>query len=144
MKDALKKIEKVISSLDLNSRSQIRELLNNFLKEYLKKSKIDKYIGDYPTFIEPVHLEVNVKIGDDVLLGPNVYIGKNVEIGDYVEISNTIIFDNSLIGENIKMNNCIIGNNSSINSTNINLNNCVIIGNVKTKEELYRIMYKFK
>jgi NDP-sugar pyrophosphorylase family protein len=143
VKDALKEIEKTISSIELNSQSQIRELLNNFLKDYLKKSKIDNYIGDYPTFIEPVHLEDNVKIGDDVLLGPNVYIGKNVELSDYVEISNSIIFDNSIIGENIKMDNCIIGKNSSISSTNVFVDNCVLIGNVKSKEELYRIMYKF-
>ena len=80
MKDDLKKIEKVISNLELNSQTQVQELLKNFLKTHLKRSKIDNFIGDYPTFIEPVYLNENVKIGDDVLLGPNVYIGKNTEI----------------------------------------------------------------
>ncbi len=144
MKEDLKKIEKVISDLELNSQSQIQELLNNFLKTHLKKSKIDNFIGDYPTFIEPVYLNVKVKIGDDVLLGPNVYIGKNTEIKDYVQISNSIVFDNALIGENVKLDNCIIGKNTLLNCENINIDNCVLVGNVKTKEDVYRIMYKFK
>ncbi|MFW9901930.1 MAG: hypothetical protein ACFFDY_11720 [Candidatus Thorarchaeota archaeon] len=144
MKKDLKEIEKIISNLELNSQSQIKELLNNFLQTHLKRSKVDNFIGDYPTFIEPVHLEENVKIGDDVLLGPNVYIGKNSEIKDYVEISNSIIFDNAIIGENIKMDKCIIGKNVSLSSQNISLDNCVVIGDVKTKEELYKIIYKFK
>ncbi|MFX0039913.1 MAG: hypothetical protein ACFFCY_13500 [Promethearchaeota archaeon] len=144
MKNELKEIEKIISSLELNSQGQIQDLLINFLRTYLYQSKIDSYIGDYPTFIEPVYLEDNVKIGDDVLIGPNVYIGKNVEINNYVEISNSIVFDNTVISENIKLDNCIIGKNSSLSCKNTQIENCVIIGNVKTKEELYKIMYKFK
>ncbi|MFX0004619.1 MAG: hypothetical protein ACFE9C_10920 [Candidatus Hodarchaeota archaeon] len=144
MKNILREIEKIISNLELNSQSQIQDLLNNFLRTHLKLSKIDTYIGDYPTFIEPVYLEDNVKIGDDVLLGPNVYIGKNVEINNYVEISNSIVFDNALIAENIKLNNCIIGKNSSLSCKNTQIDNCVIVGLVKTKEELYKVMYKFK
>jgi NDP-sugar pyrophosphorylase family protein len=144
MKKSLKKIEKVISDLELNSQSQIQELLNEFLKTHLKRSKIDNFIGDYPTFIEPVYLEENVKIGDDVLLGPNVYIGRKCEIKNYVEISNSIIFDNTIINENIKLDNCIIGKNTFLNFKNVDLNSCVVIGNVNTKEELYRVMYKFK
>ena len=105
---------------------------------------IENFIGDYPTFIEPVYLEDNIEIGDDVLLGPNVYIGGNSKIEDYVEISNTIIFDNVLIGENIKLDNCVIGNNSLINCKSIKINDCVVNGNVNTKEELYKIMYKFE
>jgi len=144
MKKDLKEIEKIISDLELNSQSQIQDLLISFIKTHLKRSKIDKFIGDYPTFIEPVYLEVNVKIGDDVLLGPNVYIGKNSEIKDYVEISNSIVFDNVIIDENIKLDNCIIGKNTLLSCRNINIENCVVIGNVKSKEELYKIMYKFK
>ena len=144
MKKELKVIEKIISSLELNSQTQIQELLNKFLRTHLKRSKIDNFIGDYPTFIEPVHLEENVKIGDDVLLGPNVFIGKNSEIKDYVEISNSIVFDNAIIGENIKLDNCIIGKNSSLSCKNTPIDNCVVVGNVKTKEDLYKIMYKFK
>ncbi|MFX1349385.1 MAG: hypothetical protein ACFE92_11990 [Promethearchaeota archaeon] len=140
----LKEIEKLINNLELNSQIQIQELLNNFLRTHLKRSKIDSFIGDYPTFIEPVHLEENVKIGDDVLLGPKVYIGKNSEIKNYVEISNSIIFNNVKIGENIKLDNCIIGKNTNLNFANINIDNCVVIGDVNNKEELYRIMYKFK
>ena len=144
MKKNLKEIEKIINNLELNSQSQIKELLNNFLKNHLKRSKIDNFIGDYPTFIEPVYLEENTIIGDDVLLGPNVFIGKNTEIKDYVEISNSIIYDNVKIGENIKLINCIIGRNTALNCTNITIDNCVVIGDVKNKEDLYRIMFKFK
>lgn len=144
MKKDLKEIEKIVSDLELNSQAQIRELLSNFLQTHLNRNKIDSFIGDYPTFIEPVHLEENVKIGDDVLLGPNVYIGKNSEIKDYVEMSNSIVFNNVVIGENIKLDNCIIGKNTLLSCENINVDNCVIVGNVKTKEELYKIMYKLK
>ncbi|MFX1554862.1 MAG: hypothetical protein ACFFBV_13110, partial [Promethearchaeota archaeon] len=135
MKNNLEKIEKVISELELNSQSQIQKLLKDFLKTHLKRSKIDNFIGDYPTFIEPVYLEENVKIGDDVLLGPNVYVGKNCDINNYVEISNSIVFDNAIIDENIKINNCIIGKNTILNCRNVNIEHCVLVGNVKTKEE---------
>ncbi|MFW9877295.1 MAG: hypothetical protein ACFFG0_29745 [Candidatus Thorarchaeota archaeon] len=140
----LKEIDKIISDLELNSQSQIRDLLFNFIKTQFKKSRTENFIGDYPTFIEPVYLEDNVRIGDDVLLGPNVYIGKNSEIKDYAEISNSIVFENVLIDENIKLDNCIIGKNSLLSCKNIMIDNCIIVGNVKTKEELYKIMYKFK
>ena len=144
MKKDLKEIEKLVSDLELNSQSQIKDLLNKFLHTHLKRSKVDNFIGDYPTFIEPVHLEDSVKIGDDVLLGPNVYIGKNSEIRNYVEISNSIILENVVVGENIKLDNCIIGKNTSLLCENMNIDNCVVIGNVKTKEELFKNMYKFK
>ena len=62
MKSSLKEIEKVIDNLDLKSQSQIKDLLINFLKNHLNQSKIDKFIGDYPTFIEPVYLEENVRM----------------------------------------------------------------------------------
>ena len=64
MKSTLKEIEKVINNIELKSQSQVKELLKNFLKKHLNQSKIDNFIGDYPTFIEPVYLENNVKIGD--------------------------------------------------------------------------------
>ncbi|MFX1371848.1 MAG: hypothetical protein ACFFCE_08300 [Promethearchaeota archaeon] len=144
MKKDLKEIEIIVGDLELNSQTQIKDLLSNFLQTHLNRNKIDNFIGDYPTFIEPVHLEENIRIGDDVLLGPNVYIGKDSEIKDYVEISNSIIFDNVIIGENNKLDNCIIGKNTSLVCENINVNNCVIVGNVKNKEDLYKIMYKFE
>jgi len=144
MKKDLYEIEKILNDLELDSQSQVQDLLIKFLQTHLKRSRIENFIGDYPTFIEPVYLEDNVEIGDDVLLGPNVYIGKNSKIEDYVEISNTIIFDNVLIGENIKLDNCVIGNNSIINCKNIKIDDCVVNGNVNTKEELYKVMLKFK
>jgi len=144
MRESLKEIEKIIGNMEKNTTSQIQELLEKFLKTHLKRSKIDSFIGDYPTFIEPVYLEENVTIGDDVLLGPNVYIGKNCELKDYVEISNSIIFDNSIIGENIKLDNCILAKNTFLNFKNENLENCVLFGNLKTKEDAYKIMFKFK
>ena len=91
MKKDLEEIQNIVSKLELNSQTKIKELLSSFLQTHLNRNKIDNFIGDYPTFIEPVYLEENVKIGDDVLLGPNVYIGKNSEIKDYVEISNSIV-----------------------------------------------------
>ena len=73
--------------------------------------------------------------------GPTFYFYDQIK--DYVEISNSIIFDNCIISENIKLNNCIIGKNSSLNCKGVPIDNCVVVGNVKDKEELYKIMYKF-
>jgi NDP-sugar pyrophosphorylase family protein len=99
-------------------------------------NRLEKFVGDYPTFIEPVYLEDNVKIGDDVLLGPNVYIGANSEIQDYVEMSNTIIFENVIIGENFKLENCVVAKDSSFKFKNLNLKNSVLIGETNSKDEL--------
>jgi NDP-sugar pyrophosphorylase family protein len=134
MESDLKEIEYVVENED--NIDKIPELLNTFLKTHLKRSKIDKYIGDYPTFIEPVYLEDNVKIGDDVLLGPNTYIGANSIIGDYAEISNTVIFDNVKIGDNFKLDKCIIGRNSDLNFANFSANNSIIKGSGNSKENL--------
>ena len=113
MKEKIKELEKICESENPEAQEIFKSILGSLT------NRVDKYIGDYPTFIEPVYLGDNVKIGDDVLLGPNVYVGKNVEIKDYVEISNSIIFDNCIISENIKLNNCIVGKNSSLNCKNI-------------------------
>jgi len=141
MKKDLEKIEKYISNIKKLDASIIRDLLSSFLKNHVKRNRVENYIGDYPTFIEPVYLEDNVKIGNDVLLGPNVYIGKNSEIGDYVEISNAIVFDNVKIGENLKLNHCIVAKNSSLNFKNINLKNCVMMGQATSEENLKRIEF---
>jgi hypothetical protein len=42
------------------------------------------------------------------------------------------------------LDNCIIGKNTNLNCKNVNADNCVVIGNIDTKEQLYKIMYKFK
>ena len=137
MKEELTKIEEIIVNPNEIKTSDIQELMEKFFVKL--KNQIDNYIGDYPTFIEPVYLEDNVKIGDDVLLGPNVYIGANSEIPDYVEISNTIIFNNAKIGENFKLENCIVAKNSSFNFKNLNMKNSVLIGVANLKTELQNI-----
>ncbi|MFW9874265.1 MAG: hypothetical protein ACFFG0_14260, partial [Candidatus Thorarchaeota archaeon] len=103
---------------------------------HIKGLKIENYIGDYPTFMEPVILGNKVKIGDDVLIGPRVYIGSNSEIDDYVEISNSIIFDEVKIGNNFKLDNCIIVKDSKLNFNNYSNKNCVLKGNANSLEEL--------
>jgi NDP-sugar pyrophosphorylase family protein len=137
MKEELTKIEKKIVNPKKIELSNIQELMGTFFATL--KNRVDNYIGDYPTFIEPVYLEDNVKIGDDVLLGPNVYIGANSEIADYVEISNTIIYENVKIGENFKLENCIVAKNSSFNFTDLNVKNSLLMGvaNLKTELEIY-------
>ncbi|MFX1288959.1 MAG: hypothetical protein ACFFFY_10440 [Promethearchaeota archaeon] len=134
MKEELIEIEELIRNFDTIENSDIKALMLTFFTKL--KSRLENYVGDYPTFIEPVYLEDNVKIGDDVLLGPNVYIGANSTIGDYVEISNTIIFENSLIGENIKLENCVVAKDSSLDLKNLNIKNCVLVGAAKSKSEL--------
>jgi len=110
MKEVLKKIEKAIADEESIDISEVQGLLLNFLKE-IHGLHIKDYIGDYPTFIEPIYLGNKVKIGDDVLLGPNVYIGNNSEIGDNCELLNSIVFENVKIGKNFKLENCIIVRN---------------------------------
>jgi len=134
MNEELTRIEEIIINPKEIKKSNIKELMETFFVKL--KNRVDNYIGDYPTFIEPVYLEDNVKIGDDVLLGPNVYIGANSEILDYVEISNTIIFDNVKIGENFKLENCIVAKKSSFNFKNLNMKNSLIMGVANLKNEL--------
>lgn len=141
MRKDLELIEKYISNIEKIDTSKVRELLSSFLTTHVKRNHIDNYIGDYPTFIEPVYLEDNVKIGSDVLLGPNVYIGKNSEIGDDVEISNSIVFDKVKIGKNFQLNNCIVAKNSSLNFKNLKINNCVLMGQTESEENLKKIEF---
>lgn len=122
-----------------SSNPRVQDLFKSILGDLT--NKVDKYIGDYPTFIEPVYLGDNVKIGDDVLLGPNVYIGSNSEISDYVEISNSIILENTLIGENFTLENCIVCANSKLEFNNFKMHNSILKGKGTSKEEI--IIRKF-
>ncbi|MHA1250542.1 MAG: sugar phosphate nucleotidyltransferase [Candidatus Helarchaeota archaeon] len=79
--------------------------------KYLKGLKIEGYIGDYPTFIEPVRLQPGVEIGDTALLGPNVIIGKKCKLGAFCELANTIVFENVILGRECKLNWCIVDEN---------------------------------
>ena len=139
MKEELIKIEEIIENFDDIDKSDIKGLMQRFFKKL--SSRLENYVGDYPTFIEPVYLEDNVKIGDDVLLGPNVYIGLNSVIQDYVEISNTIIFNNVTIGQNFKLENCVVAKNSLLNFKNLNMKNSVLIGAAKSKSELKNVEF---
>ena len=135
MKEDLNKLEQLLSEKELDLE-QIQELKSRLLTEHIRGLKIENYIGDYPTFMEPVILGDKVKIGDDVLLGPKVYIGSNSEIEDYAEISNSIIFDNVKIGKNFKLDNCIIIKNSILNFNNFSSKNSILKGTAETKEVL--------
>ena len=134
MKEELIKIEELIRNFDNIEKSDIKELMQKFFSKL--GNRLENYVGDYPTFIEPVYLEDNVKIGDDVLIGPNVYIGANSEIQDYVEISNTIIFENVTIGENFKLENCVVAKDSSFKFKNLNVKSSVLTGKSNSKDEL--------
>ena len=141
LKESLEQIEILINEKEINT-SKIRELQINFIKNELKNQHcVDKFIGDFPTFIEPVHLQSDVKIGDDVLIGPNVYIGENCKIGNYSELINTIIFDNVEIGENFKLENCIISKNSKLTFNNLKAFSCILKGQTDTKEGLQKFSF---
>ncbi len=137
MKKKIMEIEEIINNPEHIKTVDLKTLFNSFLSEI--KNRIASYIGDYPTFIEPVFLEENVKIGDDVLLGPNVFIGTNSEIGNYVEISNSIIFENVKIGENFKIENCIISKNSVFNFSNLILKNSILSGINNREDDIRKI-----
>ncbi|MFX0166170.1 MAG: hypothetical protein ACFFAG_09990 [Promethearchaeota archaeon] len=139
MKELLQQLEQLLNEQDLDLL-KIQNLKAEILKNHIKGLRIENYIGDYPTFMEPVILGDSVKIGDDVLIGPRVYIGSNSEIEDYAEISNSIIFDNVKIGSNFKLDNCIIIKDSKLNFDNFNNRNCIIKGIVDSEEELEIIL----
>ncbi len=141
MKMSLGEIEKLISEEEIDT-DKVRERQINFIKNELRGQHcVDKYIGDFPTFIEPVHLGSNVKIGEDVLLGPNVYIGNNCEIGNYTELVNTILFDNVVLGDNFELENCIIAKNSKLKFNNLSAFSCILKGQTDSKENLNIISF---
>ncbi len=133
MKEALERIKQSLQSEEINA-PEVKEMLTNFFKNHLKGMHIKNYIGDYPTFMEPIYLGNKVKIGDDVLIGPNVYIGDNSEISDYVELSNTIIFEDVKIGNNVKLDNCIIIRDSLIADKTYE-KNCILFGITDSKKD---------
>ncbi|MFW9946113.1 MAG: hypothetical protein ACFFDX_04710 [Candidatus Odinarchaeota archaeon] len=139
MDEKLKEIELIISNSKKVKINELKTALDSFFLSI--HNKIDDYVGDYPTFIEPVHLGNNVKIGDDVLLGPNVYIGKDSEIGNYTEISNSIIFEKVKIGENLKLENCLIIKNSILNFSNSKLSNCILMGSSDSEQKIKKIKF---
>ncbi|MHA1931960.1 MAG: GlgC family sugar phosphate nucleotidyltransferase [Promethearchaeota archaeon] len=139
MKELLQQLESLLSEKEIDI-VKIKEVKSKLLKEHITGLKIDNYIGDYPTFMEPVILGDKVKIGDDVLIGPKVYIGANSEIEDYAEISNCIIFDDVKIGKNFKLDNCVILKGSKLNFNNFSNQNCILRGKAESKEELEIIL----
>ena len=140
MKDLLKQLEKLLNEKDLDLL-KIQELKTEILKNHIKGLKIENYVGDYPTFMEPVILGDSVKIGDDVLIGPRVYIGNHSEIEDYAEISNSIIFDKVKIGSNFKLDNCIIIKDSKLNFDNFSNTNGILKGVADSEDELEIISF---
>jgi len=141
MEESLEKLENLINEAKIDSQ-KVREIQINFIKKELKALHcVDDFIGEFPTFIEPVHLGNNVKIGDDVLIGPGVYISDNCEIGDYGEYTNTIIFDNVVLGENFKLENCIIAKGSKLTFNNLKAYNCILMGQTDSIENLKKISF---
>ncbi len=137
MKEELKTIEKFLEDPNIISKNELKSILRSFFSKI--SNHINNYIGDFPTFIEPVYLEPNVEIGDDVLLGPNVYIGSSVKIGDYVELSNTIIFDNVTLGNNLKLENCIIAPDSKLNFENYRCKSSILSGEADSEKDLNKM-----
>jgi len=139
MKPELNRIEKILEDLNTISKDELNQVLKTlFLKI---TNHIDNYIGDFPTFIEPVYLERNVEIGDDVLIGPNVYIGADVKVGDYVELSNTIIFDKVILGNNLKLENCIVTRNSQLNFENFKYVSTILNGKANSEKDIKKVPF---
>jgi NDP-sugar pyrophosphorylase family protein len=140
MKTQLEEINKLVKETEVDV-IKVKKVFTIFLNEYLKGLKVENYIGEYPTFMEPVILGENVKIGDDVLIGPYVYIGNNSEIGNYVELSNTIVFENVKIGDNFKLNNCVVVKDCKLNFHSLNIKNCILKGIANSEKELLKIFF---
>jgi len=141
LKEKLEIIRKILANNQEIDASKIHNLMLDLFKTQFKGLHVENYIGDYPTFIEPVYLGDKVKLGDDVLLGPNVYVGSNSEIGDYVQLTNSIVLDNVKIGANINLEKCVVAKDSSLNFNNLNIKNCIIIGKADSEEDLNKISF---
>jgi len=124
MKEKLEEIEEVVNEIEVDI-IKLQNLFSNFLKQHLKGLIIENYIGEYPTFMEPVILGEKVKIGDDVL----------------IELSNTIIFNNVRVGDNIKLDNCIIAKDCKLNFNNSNIKNCILKGIANSEKEVLKIYF---
>ena len=112
--------------------------LRDLLKENNNKLKglvIDGYIGDFPTFIEPVYLKPGIKIGDTVLLGPNAYINEGCDLGTFSELANVILSKNVKTGKLTKLSWCVV-ESDIILPEKFEADNCFIIkdetGKIKT------------
>ena len=140
MKNQLELIKKLVKETEVDV-IKVKKYFIGFLNQYLKGLKVENYIGEYPTFMEPVILDDYVKIGDDVLIGPHVFIGQNSEIGDYGELSNTIIFENVKLGNNFKLDNCIVARDCKLNFNNLNIKNCILKGSANSEMELLKIFF---
>lgn len=139
MKEELELVKNALEDLNVISKTDLENVLKSLFTKI--SNHLDDYIGDFPTFIEPVYLERNVEIGDDVLLGPNVYIGANSKIGDYVELSNTIVFDEVTLGNNMKLENCIIAPKSNLNFENFKSKSTILSGKADSEKGLTKIPF---
>ncbi len=141
MMEKIEKIEALVEKTKIDT-DKVKEIQLNFIKNELKAHHyVDNYIGDYPTFIEPVYIGTDVKIGDDVLIGPNVYIGNNCEIGDYGELVNTILLDNVILGENFKLENCVVAKGSELKFNKLNASNCILKGKTDSEKKLEKVSF---
>ena len=132
--------EAEINSLILKVKSDgnIGEL-KNLLKSISSKLRgltIEGYIGDYPTFIEPVFLKPGIKIGDTVLLGPNAYLDEGCDLGTFTELANVILSKNGKAGKLTKLVWCVVDANVTL-PENFEANNCFI-----TKDETGKLEIK--
>ena len=108
--------------------TELKSLLKN-ISAKLKGLTIEGYIGDFPTFIEPVFLKPGIKIGDTVLLGPKAYIDEGCELGTFTELANVILSKNVKTGKLTKLRWCVVDTNVSL-PEKFEANNCFI-----TKDE---------
>ncbi|MFX1574107.1 MAG: sugar phosphate nucleotidyltransferase [Promethearchaeota archaeon] len=104
-------------------------------KRFLKGSIHEKIQNDSLNIIEPIRVNGNIYIENNVRLGPYAIIGKNCKIGKHSKLSNVILFDNVDIGDYCKLNWCICDENINI-SNNSSLIDCFITKNEKNQLEI--------
>lgn len=111
----MSQLDEEINSLILKGKkdgniAELKSLLKDIILK-LKGLTIEGYIGDYPTFIEPVFLKPGIKIGDTVLLGPNAYIDEGCDLGAFTELANVILSKNVKTGKLTKLRWCVVDAN---------------------------------
>jgi NDP-sugar pyrophosphorylase family protein len=123
-----------IGKFHLTNLKDIIKMNNNFLVGL----KISKIKGEIPKTFEPVAINVDNRIGKNVLLGPYVIIGKSCRIGDLCELSNVIVLNKSILEKNCKLEWCIVDENVKL-PEDFKAKNCFITMNDKKELEIIKI-----
>jgi len=120
-----------IGQYHLTNLKDIIKMNNRFLQDLTS----DEFKNESIKIVEPVRVNHDFIIDNNVLLGPYVIVGKNCKIGNHSKLSNVILFDKVDIGNYCELNWCILDENVML-SDNSCLKDCFITKNEKKQLEI--------